>query len=208
MHHVRIEFLFLLVFLLKANSALSEAELRLRCKWSSQRLFPFTPFHSAREFRTHEMDSALQLQAANPLLNPLCSTSQISQSIRANHLENDRAQNGIEKVVRPLVRSFLVNQIRLSIHFSIRGKKSKSVFAFLTYSREIWFAFSYGKVLNLDRRIEASDEIYRASKFDYVFSFFDAKQNARVCSTPNIFRVMIINVFFFEKFKLSFSHFL
>ena len=174
---VRIELLFLLVFLLKANSALSEAELRLRCKWSSQRLFPFTPFHSAREFRTHEMDSALQLQAANPLLNPLCSTSQISQSIRANHLENDRAQNGIEKVVRPLVRSFLVNQIRLSVHLSIRGKKSKSVFAFLTYSTETGFSFSYAKVSEFLRAIEASDEIDRVSKFDNSLSF-GAKQKS------------------------------
>ena len=58
------------------------------------------------------MDSALK--AASPLLSPLCSTSQISQSIRANHLENDRVQNGIEKVVRPLVRSFSVNP--LSVH--------------------------------------------------------------------------------------------
>ena len=31
-------------------------------------------------------------------------------------------------------------------YFSLSGKKSKSVFDFLTYSRETWFSFSYAKV--------------------------------------------------------------
>jgi len=58
-----------------------------------------------------------------------------------------------------------------------REKKSKSVFDFLTYSRETWFSFSYGKVGHLNRPNVASDEIDRVSKFDNSLSF-GAKQNA------------------------------
>ena len=47
------------------------------------------------------------------------------------------------------------------------GKKSKSVFDFLTYSRETGFSFSYEKVEHLDK----------VSKFDNSLSF-GAKQNA------------------------------
>ena len=57
------------------------------------------------------------------------------------------------------------------------GKKSKSVFDFLTYSRETWFSFSYRKVVGLLRAIGASNEIDRVSKFDNSLSF-GAKQNA------------------------------
>ena len=35
-------------------------------------------------------------------------------------------------------------------HCVSSGKKSKSVFDFLTYSRETWFSLSYEKVLELD----------------------------------------------------------
>ena len=59
----------------------------------------------------------------------------------------------------------------------LSGKKSKSVFDFLTYSRETGFSFSYGKVGDLHRPIEASNEIDRVSKFDNSLSF-GAKQNA------------------------------
>ena len=58
-----------------------------------------------------------------------------------------------------------------------REKKSKSVFDFLTYSRETWFSFSYAKVSNLIGLIGASDEIDRVSKFDNSLSF-GAKQNS------------------------------
>ena len=57
------------------------------------------------------------------------------------------------------------------------GKKSKSVFDFLTYSRETWFSFSYEKVEDLIGLNVASDEIDRVSKFDNSLSF-GAKQNA------------------------------
>ena len=61
--------------------------------------------------------------------------------------------------------------------FNNRGKKSQSVFDFLTYSRETWFSFSYEKVGHLHRPIGASDEIDRVSKFDNSLSY-GAKQNA------------------------------
>ena len=57
------------------------------------------------------------------------------------------------------------------------GKKSKSVFDFLTYSRETGFSFSYGKVGHLHRPIEASHEIDRVNKFDNSLPF-STKQNA------------------------------
>ena len=59
----------------------------------------------------------------------------------------------------------------------LSGKKSKSVFDFLTYSRETGFSFSYAKVGNLLGAIGASDEINRVSKFDNSLSF-GAKQNS------------------------------
>ena len=59
----------------------------------------------------------------------------------------------------------------------LSGKKSKSVFDFLTYSRDSGFSFSYEKVEHLIRLIEASNEIYRVSKFDYSLSF-GTKQNS------------------------------
>ena len=60
---------------------------------------------------------------------------------------------------------------------SLSGKKSKSVFDFLTYLRETGFSFSYGKVGNLHRPNGPSNEIDRVSKFDNSLSF-GAKQNA------------------------------
>ena len=60
---------------------------------------------------------------------------------------------------------------------SSSGKKSKSVFDFLTYSRETGFSFSYAEVEHLHRPIGASNEIDRVSKFDNSLSF-GAKQNA------------------------------
>ena len=55
-----------------------------------------------------------------------------------------------------------------------RGKKLKSVFDFLTYSRETGFLFPYEKVEGLIRLI---DEMIRVSKFNNSLSF-GAKQNA------------------------------
>ena len=57
------------------------------------------------------------------------------------------------------------------------GKKSKSVFDFLTYSREIGFSFSYAEVAGLDRAIVASNEIDRVSNLDNSLSF-GAKQKS------------------------------
>ena len=67
--------------------------------------------------------------------------------------------------------------IKIIIFFSLSGKKSKSVFDFLTYSRETGFSFSYAEVEHLHRPIGASNEIDRVSKFDNSLSF-GAKQNA------------------------------
>ena len=61
--------------------------------------------------------------------------------------------------------------------FWLSGKKSKSVFDFLTYSRETGFLFSYGKVGHLHRPIGASNETDKVSKFDNYLSF-GTKQNA------------------------------
>ena len=49
---------------------------------------------------------------------------------------------------------------------SLSGKKSKSVFDFLTYSRETWFLLSYLDVLDLIGLIVASNEIDSVSEFD------------------------------------------
>ena len=57
------------------------------------------------------------------------------------------------------------------------GKKSKSVFDFLTYSRETGFSFSYAKVGGLHRPIAPLDEIDRVSRFDNSLSF-GAKQKS------------------------------
>ena len=62
-------------------------------------------------------------------------------------------------------------------HFKLSGKKSKSVFDFLTYSRETWFSFSYVKVEALEGAIDPSNEIDRVSKFDNSLSF-GAKQKS------------------------------
>ena len=58
-----------------------------------------------------------------------------------------------------------------------RGKKSKSVFDFLTYSRETGFSFSYGKVEGNDWPNGPSNEIDRVSKFDNSLQF-GAKQKS------------------------------
>ena len=59
----------------------------------------------------------------------------------------------------------------------LSGKKSKSVFDFLTYSRETGFLFSYGEVEGLHQPKPPSNEIDRVSKFNNSLSF-GAKQNA------------------------------
>ena len=63
--------------------------------------------------------------------------------------------------------------------FFYRGKKSKSIFDFLTYSRETWFSFSYAKVVGLDRANGASKEIDKVSKFDNSLSFGDKQSSLR-----------------------------
>ena len=56
-------------------------------------------------------------------------------------------------------------------------EKLKSVFDFMTYSRETGFSFSYAEVVTLIGLIGASNEIDTVSKFDNSLSF-GAKQNA------------------------------
>ena len=60
------------------------------------------------------------------------------------------------------------------VFFELSGKKSKSVFDFLTYLRETRFLFSYEEVSHLDQPI---DEIDRVSKLGNSLSFVN-KQNA------------------------------
>ena len=72
---------------------------------------------------------------------------------------------------------FDLETVLTKVNFTLLGKKSKSVFDFLTYSRETGFSFSYEEVEGLDRPIGASNEIDRVSKFDNFLSF-GAKQNA------------------------------
>ena len=61
--------------------------------------------------------------------------------------------------------------------FFSSGKKSKSVFDFLTYSKETGFSFSFEEVGALLGANEPSYEIDRVSKYDNSLSF-GAKQNA------------------------------
>ena len=59
----------------------------------------------------------------------------------------------------------------------LSGKKSKSVFDFLTYSRETGFLFSYAEVEGLLGANEPSNETDRVSKFDNSLQF-GAKQKS------------------------------
>ena len=61
--------------------------------------------------------------------------------------------------------------------YALSGKKLKSVFDFLTYSRETGFSFSYAKVEDLLGLIGPSNKIDGVSKFDNSL-LFGAKQNA------------------------------
>ena len=58
---------------------------------------------------------------------------------------------------------------------TLSGKKSKSVFDFLTYSRETGFSFSYEEVEGLDRPIGAFNEIDSVSKFDNSLSLVPSR---------------------------------
>ena len=88
-----------------------------------------------------------------------------------------------------------------------RGKKSKSVFDFFTYSRETGFSFFYYKVGHLYQPIDPSNEIDRVSKFDNFLSF-----GARQKSLGQIFLKLWffkdffaknLNWIFFNFFKIS-----
>ena len=73
------------------------------------------------------------------------------------------------------------------------AKKSKSVFAFLTYLTETLFPFSYVKVDSLNGQIGDSNEIDGVSKF-YISLSFGAKQNA----LPQIFFVLIKELYLYQ----------
>ena len=72
---------------------------------------------------------------------------------------------------------FVLEKVLTKVDLISSGKKSKSVFDFLTYSKETWFSFSYGEDGNFDQPIIPSNKIDRGSKFDNVFSFC-VQQNA------------------------------
>ena len=73
--------------------------------------------------------------------------------------------------------NFVLETVFTKVNLTLSGKKSKSVFDFLTYLREKGFLFSYAEVEDLHRANEASNEIDRVSKFNNSLSF-GAKQNA------------------------------
>ena len=91
---------------------------------------------------------------------------------------------------------FVLETDLTKVNLKLSGKKSKSVFDFLTYSRETWFSFSYEEVAGLFRLIEASNEIDRVSKFDNSLSF-GAKQNAL---RQIFFALQFFSRFIYEKF--------
>ena len=81
-----------------------------------------------------------------------------------------------------VTRAFIINLLNAGldtqlVRSGLSGKKSKSVFDFLTYSRETGFSFSYEEVAGLHRPNVASNEIDRVSKFDNSLSF-GAKQKS------------------------------
>ena len=71
----------------------------------------------------------------------------------------------------------IVDMCWINRYHYLSGKKLKSVFDFLTYSRETGFSFSYEEVVAFIGLIEAFNEIDRVSKLDNSISF-GAKQNA------------------------------
>ena len=94
-------------------------------------------------------------------------------------VEEGLKQNNTPNLNKNVIQSFLVvpSSSRLTLSgetkssnlstkkiFLQSGKKSKSVFVFLTYSKETWFLFSYEKVKALDQQIGDSNEIDRESK--------------------------------------------
>ena len=76
-----------------------------------------------------------------------------------------------------MLKNAQLSHKKMKTLFLSNMSKSRKVLDLLTYSRETWFSFSYGKVGNLDRLIGACNEIDRVSKFDIYLSF-GAKQNA------------------------------
>ena len=74
-------------------------------------------------------------------------------------------------------KRYFVRCCHLTFCAILSGKKSKSVFDFLRYSRETGFSFSYEEVGNLLGLIGPSNEIDRVSRFNNSLSF-GAKQNA------------------------------
>ena len=63
---------------------------------------------------------------------------------------------------------------------------------FLTYSRETWFPFSYGEVLELIGLIVASKEIEKVSKFNNSLSF-GVNQNAlqQICFAYDFLKIYL-----------------
>ena len=72
---------------------------------------------------------------------------------------------------------YCVNVNAFNPYWPWSGKKSKSVFDFLTYSRETWLSFSFEEVEHLIRANEPCNKIDRVGKFDNSLSF-GAKQNS------------------------------
>ena len=98
-------------------------------------------------------------------------------SMDINAFLNSKSGESSSKPQLPFPLGFVMHDKFDSKSLNKSGKESKSVFDFLTYSRETGFSFSYAKILELIRAIEASTEINRVSKFDNSLSL-GAKQNA------------------------------
>ena len=88
--------------------------------------------------------------------------------LNANEIEYSR-EFSMRRATRPHQQPYRTS--------ALSGKKSKSVFDFLTYSRETGFSFSYAKVEGNDRPNGPSNEIDRVSKFDNSLQF-GAKQKS------------------------------
>ena len=80
----------------------------------------------------------------------------------------------------------------------------KSVFEFLSYSREIYLLLSYSKVEVLIKLIKASNEIYTVSEIDNSLSFFTIHQ-AEFFMT-NISQAMILKIYL-QKILIDFLKF-
>ena len=114
----------------------------------------------------------------NGRLEPRVQYNRLTASIGRGPSSHWALSFPLSPTLQSLIRSLVYQKRRLSpTGVKLSGKKSKSVFDFLTYSGETWFSFSCAEVVGVSRANGASNEIDRVSKFNNSLSFC-AKQNA------------------------------